>query len=207
MATKTTVHVMRHGEVHNPDKILYGRLADFHLSDRGRDQARTVAEWLAANDIAYVVASPLDRAQETAAPIAERHSVSVDADADLIEAWNAFEGQRLSPGDGALRDPRNWRLLCNPLKPSWGEPYTEVATRMMAAVHKARIKAAGREAVCVSHQLPIETLRRAMTAKWTGERLAHIPTNRMCELASLTSFVFKGDVLVGWGYVEPAGPS
>ena len=72
MGEKTIVHVMRHGEVHNPDKILYGRLPDYHLSDRGRRRRRAVADWLAHNDIVYVVASPLERAQETAAPIARR---------------------------------------------------------------------------------------------------------------------------------------
>ncbi|MGY4654088.1 histidine phosphatase family protein [Mycobacterium sp. URHB0021] len=201
MVEKTTVHVMRHGEVYNPDKILYGRLADYHLSDHGRAQAQAAADWLAGNDIVYVVASPLERAQETAAPIAARHGLSVDTDPELIESWNSFEGLKVSPGDGALRDPRNWKLLRNPLKPSWGEPYTQIAARMAEAVHRARIKAAGHQAVCVSHQLPVETLRRALT----GSRLAHVPTNRMCNLASLTSFQFDGERLVGWGYSEPAG--
>jgi broad specificity phosphatase PhoE len=185
---------MRHGEVHNPDKVLYGRLPDFHLSDRGRAQASAVADWLADQDITYVVASPLERAQETAAATAARHGLEIHTDPELIESWNVFEGQRVAPGDGALR---------NPLKPSWGEPYQEVAARMTAALHRARIAAAGHEAVCVSHQLPVETLRRAMT----GKRLAHLPTAgaRMCNLASLTSFEFDGDQLVGWGYAEPAG--
>ena len=110
-----------------------------------------------------MVASPLERAQETATPIAERHGLPIDTDDDLIESLNIFQGQRVSPGDGALRDPRNWWHLRNPRTPSWGEPYTEIATRMTAALHRARIKAPGHEAVCVSHQLPVETLRRAMT--------------------------------------------
>jgi broad specificity phosphatase PhoE len=198
---KTTVHVMRHGEVYNPEKVLYGRLPDYHLSERGRAQAQAVSDWLADNDIVYVVASPLERAQETARPVAERHGIPVDTDDGLIESWNVFEGQRVSPGDGALRNPRNWPLLRNPLKPSWGEPYSEIAARMTHAIHRARVKAAGHEAVCVSHQLPVEILRRAMT----GDRLAHLPTNRTCNLASLTSFQFDGDRLVGWGYSEPAG--
>lgn len=201
--TRTTVYVMRHGEVHNPDKVLYGRLPDFHLSDRGRAQATAVADWLADRDITYVVASPLERAQETAAGTAARHGLEIHTDSDLIESWNVFEGQRVAPGDGALRNPRNWPILRNPAKPSWGEPYTEVATRMTAALHRARVAAAGHEAVCVSHQLPVETLRRAMT----GKRLAHLPTAgaRMCNLASLTAFEFDGDRLIGWGYAEPAG--
>lgn len=201
--TRTTVHVVRHGEVHNPDQVLYGRLPDFHLSDRGRRQAKSAAEWLAGHDVTYVVASPLERAQETAAPIAATHGLDVDVDGDLIESWNQFEGEKVAPGDGALRDPRNWPKLRNPRRPSWGEPYTEVAARMTAALHRARIRAAGHEAVCVSHQLPVETLRRAMT----GRALAHLPLphSRLCNLASVTSFTFDGDQLIRWGYSEPWG--
>ncbi len=200
---RTTVHVMRHGEVFNPEKVLYGRLPGYHLSDRGRRQAQAAADWLAGHDIVYVVASPLERAQETAKPIAESHGLSIDVDDDLIESWNSFEGERVAPGDGALRDPRNWPRLRNPMKPSWGEPYSEIAPRMMAALNRAREKAAGHEAVCVSHQLPVETLRRAMT----GRKLPHLPLphSRLCNLASLTSFTFDGDRLVRWAYTEPWG--
>lgn len=201
MGEKTLVHVMRHGEVHNPEQVLYGRLPGYRLSDRGRAQADAVGQWLARNDIAYIVASPLERAQQTAAPIAAVHDLVIDTDDDLIESENVFQGKRVSPGDGALRDPRNWRHLRDPLTPSWGEPYAAIAARMIAALQRARIRAAGHEAVCVSHQLPVETLRRAMT----GGRLAHFPTRRQCNLASLTTFAFDDDRLVGWGYTEPAG--
>jgi broad specificity phosphatase PhoE len=198
---KTVVHVMRHGEVHNPEKILYGRLPDYHLSDRGRAQAQAVADWLVQRDITYVVGSPLDRAQETAAPIAAHHGLAVNTDVELIESANIFEGQRVSPGDGALRDPRNWWHLRNPRTPSWGEHYLQIAARMTRALRRARAEAGGHEAVCVSHQLPVETLRRSMTDK----PLHHFPTRRMCNLASVTSFYFHGDACVGWGYAELAG--
>jgi broad specificity phosphatase PhoE len=203
MTVTTTVHVMRHGEVHNPDKVLYGRLPDFHLSERGRAQAQVSADWLAHNDIVYLVASPLERAQETAEPIAASHGLTIDTDDDLVESWNHFEGEKVAPGDGALRDPRNWPLLRNPRKPSWGEPYVEVAARMQAALHRARIRAEGHQAVCVSHQLPVETLRRSMTDR----HLHHLPLphSRLCNLASLTSFTFTGDKLIRWGYSEPWG--
>lgn len=198
---RTVVHVMRHGEVHNPEGVLYGRLPDYHLSERGRAQAKAVAAWLAKRDIVYVVASPLERAQETAAPIAAEHGLSIDVDDSLIESHNVFQGQRVSPGDGALRDPRNWWHLRNPRSPSWGEPYHEIAERMQAAVRRARRRGNGHEAVCVSHQLPVETLRRSMNS----ETLHHFPTRRMCNLASVTSFYFDGDDYVGWGYSELAG--
>jgi broad specificity phosphatase PhoE len=201
MAETTTVHVLRHGEVYNPEGILYGRMTGFGLSDEGKAQAEAVADALAGNDITLVVASPLQRAQETAAPIAARHGLEVNTDPDLTEAANFFAGKRISPGEGALRDPRVWWQLRNPFRPSWGEPYAEVAARMSTALDKARAKAAGHEAVLVSHQLPIWTLRRYLS----GRRLWHDPRRRQCGLASLTSFVFDGDKLVDIRYSEPAG--
>lgn len=198
---RSIIHVMRHGEVHNPEGILYGRLPDYHLSERGRAQAQAVADWLALRDIVHVVASPLERAQETATPIAERHGLPLHTDEGLIESHNVFQGERVSPGDGALRNPRNWWHLRNPRVPSWGEPYQEIAERMRAAVQRARAGAAGHEAVCVSHQLPVETLRRSMNS----QPLHHFPTRRMCNLASVTSFYFEDDRYVGWGYAEIAG--
>ncbi len=200
---ETIVHVLRHGEVHNPNGILYGRLPGFSLSVAGRSQAGAVARALAEHDIAVVIASPLQRAQETAEPIAAQHHLLVRTDENLIEAGNTFEGLRVSVGDGALRKPRHWWKLRDPFTPSWGEPYLQIAHRMLAAVNKARVEAAGREAVLVSHQLPVWTLRRFLQ----GQRLWHDPRQRQCSLASLTSLVYQGDTLVDIVYSEPAGGS
>lgn len=201
--TRTVVHLLRHGEVHNPDGILYGRLPGFRLSANGRHQAEIVAKALADADLGAVVASPLQRAQETAAPVAAAHGLQVGTDEGLIEAGNQFEGERVSVGDGALRSPRHWPKLRDPFTPSWGEPYREIGERMLAAVHRARETAPGREVLCVSHQLPIWTLRRFVT----GQRLWHDPRRRQCALASLTSLVFDGAELVQVRYTEPAGGS
>jgi broad specificity phosphatase PhoE len=202
-ASRTVVHVLRHGEVHNPDGILYGRIPGFRLSERGREQADVVAKALADADLAVVLASPLQRAQETATPVAAAHGLEILPDDRLIEADNDFEGERVSVGDGALRDPRNWWRLRDPFTPSWGEPYRAIAARMRGAVQRARELGAGREALCVSHQLPIWTLRRSVT----GQHLWHDPRSRQCALASLTSLVFDGDALVQLRYSEPAGHS
>ena len=72
---------------------------------------------------------------------------------------------------------------------------------MLGAVHAARNAAEGREALCVSHQLPIWTLRRYLE----GKRLWHDPRRRQCSLASLTSLVFDDEELVDIVYSEPAG--
>lgn len=197
----TKVHVMRHGEVHNPEGILYGRLPGYHLSERGKAQAEAVAKSLVVNDIVAVIASPLQRAQETAAPIAASHNLPIDTDDDLIESSNFFEGRSVSPGDGAWRNPKVWWQLRNPLKPSWGEPYKEIAARMTAAIERARVKGEGHEVVCVSHQLPVETLWRSLQ----GKSLPHDPRKRQTQLASLTTLTYDGDELIDISYSEPAG--
>jgi broad specificity phosphatase PhoE len=198
--SRTTVHVLRHGEVFNPTKILYGRLPDFHLSELGIQMAKAAAESLAKRDIKYVVASPLERAQETAAPFAAEFKLDVASDVRLIESANYFEGKTVGVGDGALTNPRHWWVLRDPITPSWGEPYLQIAQRMFAAVQAARVVAEGHEAVCVSHQLPIWTLRRYVEKK----RLWHDPRKRQCGLASLTSIHFEGSTVVGIDYSEPA---
>ena len=199
----TVVHLLRHGEVHNPTGVLYGRLPGFRLSEHGRHQAEIVAKALADADVVSVFSSPLQRAQETAAPVAAAHGLDVVIDDGLIEAENAFQGRTVSVGDGALRHPRYWPLLVDPFTPSWGEPYRRIVQRMLAVVHRARELAEGHEAVCVSHQLPIWTLRRYLN----GQRLWHDPRRRQCALASLTSLVFTGAELTALRYTEPAGVS
>ncbi len=197
---RTTVHVMRHGEVHNPTKILYGRLPGFRLSTLGEQMAERGAEYFAERDVTHVVASPLERAQQTATPIAVRRGVELATDINLIEADNVFEGERVSVGDGVLRKPATWLHLWNPFRPSWGEPYVEIAARMRVAIDNARVAAYGHEAVCVSHQLPIWVAR--LDAE--GRRFVHDPRLRQCNLASVTSFVFEEDQLVAVTYAEPA---
>lgn len=203
---RTRVHLVRHGEVENPEGVLYGRLAGYRLAERGELMASRVAEWFAGQDgreradVAVVVASPLERAQQTATPIADAFGVALDTDEDLIEAANHFEGLTFGRGDGSLLRPRHWPYLRNPWRPSWGEPYTEQVARMTQAVRRARARAEGREAVLVSHQLPIWVTRLHLERR----RLAHDPRHRECSLASVTTLTFEGATLLSLTYSEPA---
>jgi broad specificity phosphatase PhoE len=200
MSERTVVHLLRHGEVENPGKILYGRLPGYHLSELGRKMADRAAEALAERDVRVVIASPLERAQETAEPIASALGLEVRVDERLIETENSFEGLTVGVGDGSLRSPRYWWYLRNPFRPSWGEPYTEVVTRMHTAVDDARRLVRGHEAVLVSHQLPIWVARLGAEYR----RLWHDPRRRECSLASLTSFEYEDDRLTAVVYSEPA---
>lgn len=198
--TRTVVHLMRHGEVYNPQGVLYGRLPGYVLSDLGLEMADKVATAMAQRDIVEVWSSPLERAQQTAAPAAAIHNAEISIDERLIEADNKLEGMKVSVGDGALKDPRNWRHLWNPITPSWGEPYADIAARMVATIQAARDAAQGHEILLVSHQLPI------WIARMSGEdrRLWHDPRSRQCSLASITSFVFADQELDAIAYSEPA---
>ena len=196
--TKTTVHLVRHGEVYNPKKILYGRMPGYHLSSRGNSMAVATSKFFRGRDVVYLAASPLERAQETARPIAEVTGCEVHTRDDILEAGNTFEGLRTKGWRSQLINPIRWRHMTNPLEPSWGEPYQEIFERMWSAVEDARNKAEGHEAVMVSHQLPIVMVQRHVQ----GKRLAH--ASRNCDLASVTSLVFDGDSVVDWAYNTPA---
>lgn len=201
MPEMTVVHLVRHGEVRNPGGVLYGRLPGFHLSEEGILQAKAAAAFLAGRDVALLLSSPLERALDTAAPLAAQFGLQVRVDERLIEPWNYFEGARFDVGAAALRRPDSWRHLTNPFRPSWGEPYTSIAARMHAVMADAVREAAGRQVVCVSHQLPIWVARRSAE----GRTLWHHPGRRQCALGSVTSFAYLDDVITGVSYAEPSG--
>jgi broad specificity phosphatase PhoE len=196
-----TIHFVRHGEVHNPEKILYGLQPGWRLSDRGNEMAAVIGEWSTKLDLGAIHASPLQRAQETVAPIIAKHKLSLTTDKNLIEASNVFEGKKFELGSGVLRHPSSWRYLYNPWKPSWGEPYEQLISRMLKGLFAARDAAGGKDAICVSHQLPIWILRSAVE----GRRLLHDPRKRECTLASVTSFELDNEGMISSvSYSEPA---
>jgi len=196
-----TIHFVRHGEVHNPEKILYGLQPGWRLSDRGNEMAAVIGEWSAKLDLGAIHSSPLQRAQETVAPIIAKHKLSLTTDKNLIEASNVFEGKKFELGSGVLRHPSSWRYLYNPWKPSWGEPYDQLISRMLKGLFAARDAAGGKDAICVSHQLPIWILRSAVE----GRRLLHDPRKRECTLASVTSFELDNEGMISSvSYSEPA---
>jgi broad specificity phosphatase PhoE len=201
----TVVHLVRHGEVANPGGVLYGRIPGFGLSENGKLMAKAAADYLGGRDITVLRSSPLERAQQTAEPIAAQLGLQVEVDERLVEPWNQFEGQRVSVA-GLLRSPSHLLWLRNPFRPSWGEPYQQVAARVLAAAAAAAdaaIAAGGREAVCVSHQLPIWVTR--LSAE--GRPLWHDPRRRQCALGSVTSFTFADGAVTSVSYAEPSSSS
>lgn len=202
MSVRTTVHLVRHGEVFNPTGVLYGRLPGFRLSDDGEQMAEQVAKWFDGHDLTHLVVSPLERARQTIAPLEKATGLTAVVDDRVIESENIFEGSTVEFGPKAIKNPKYWRHIYNPFLPSWGEHYTKVAGRMLAAAADARDAALGHEAAIVSHQLPIWIARR----KAEGVRLWHRPDRRQCALASVTSLHYDAAKLVAVSYAEPCGP-
>jgi broad specificity phosphatase PhoE len=197
---ETVVHLVRHGQVENPRRVLYGRLPGYHLSASGQAQAELLAGHFAGARLAAVLASPLERAQQTAAPIAAAHGLEVRTDLRLIENSNIFEGAAGNLAWYILRHPKLWWKLRDLRAPSWGERNVDMVERMHAVVDAVREEFAGRQVVLVSHQAPIWVARLAFERR----RLSHWPGRRRCTLASVTTLTFDGDQLTGVGYAEPA---
>lgn len=191
------IHLVRHGEVHNPEGVLYGRIPGYHLSELGHRMADAAAASLAGHPVTRLYASPLQRAQESAAPWSERFGLPITTDDRLIEPHNWFEGKKMRE---ALKRPSGWIQLRNPLKPSWGEPFISVRDRMLAVVTDAWRDTDSGEAVLVSHQMPIVMVARSVK----DLRLPHDPRDRRCALSSITTLERRGDAFVEVNYQEPA---
>ena len=212
----TTIHFVRHGEVHNPDHILYERLPGFHLSDRGRRMAEATARYLAAspqtNTAAAVYSSPLDRTRETAQAILtalnetrmarNEEPLELVTDQRIIEAGNNFRGTRIGHGEGALWRNGNWRLVTNLWKPSWGESYRQIAARVGAFAQEKVREHAGQQIIVVSHESPIWSYRHLLE---TGHP-EHNMLLRHTALASVTSITYDSETgnVMSITYVDPA---
>lgn len=212
----TTIHFVRHGEVYNPDHILYERLEGFHLSERGERMAQATGQYIAQhkpfNEISYAVSSPLERTQQTAQLILHElnamrtavHSepLSLDTDMRLIEAENEFRGTRIGHGQGALWRPKNWKLIANMHRPSWGESYEQIAARMLEVAHAIVDAHPDEQVLAVSHESPIYSLRMLLE---TGKP-EHWMFKRQTALASITSISFDVQTheVLSINYVDPA---
>lgn len=199
------IHLIRHGEVHNPGGVLYGRLPHFRLSDLGHEMAKSAASKVAETTseqgrrVVKLLASPLLRTQESAAPVASTFGLDVHTDERLIEPYNIFEGRKLSASHILIR-PHLYYHLRNPQKPSWGEPYEAIAARMMSAIEDAWNSVDAGDVVLVSHQLPIVMVQLTVA----GKPLAHNPKQRRCSLSSITTLERQGDKFVEVSYVDTA---
>jgi probable phosphomutase (TIGR03848 family) len=149
--------LVRHGLTPTTGKILPGRAAGLHLAEPGQAQARAAADRIAAlSRVDAVYSSPLERARETAAPIAKARGVKVRVDKGLLECdfgdWTGAELKKLMKlpeWTTVLRAPSTFRF------PN-GESFTEMQGRMVSTLDRLRAAHAGGVVVCVSHADPVK---------------------------------------------------
>ena len=161
--------------------------------------AQQAAEFVRGLDrpVSALIASPLQRARESAEPFTELFGIEPVIDERVIEPTNVFEGRRMVR---ALLNPWNWRHLRRPALPSWGEPYNDVIARMNKAMTEAWGSVDGGDVVIVSHQLPIWVTHLAVA----GLSTRHDPRERRCALSSVTSFEMADSKWTEVSYAEPA---
>lgn len=157
MAKPTLVLLVRHGLTPTTGTKLPGRAPGLHLSDAGREQAEAVATRIAPlGKVAAVYASPLERAKETAAPIAKATGNRVRTLADLHECdFGTWTGKNLS----VLRKKKEWtQVQRNPsgFRFPGGESFGEMQVRIVGALAQLRARHPGERVVAVSHADPIK---------------------------------------------------
>jgi len=147
----TTVWLARHGEVHNPKNLLYGRLPRVDLTSEGRRQAQALADCLRGRPLAAIYSSPMLRARRTADAIRSAHPEigPVHIDSDLLEVRTAWQGEPLE----ALERIK-WDFYTNPRHPD-DESLRAIHDRMLRWLGRMLRRHAGSEVVGVSHGDPI----------------------------------------------------
>jgi probable phosphoglycerate mutase len=147
----TTVWLARHGEVHNPGNILYGRLPRVGLTPEGRRQAEALANALRPHPLEAIYTSPMLRTRRTAETVLETHSDlrRVRIDRDLLEVRTAWEGE---PVEALERI--NWDFYTNPRHPD-DESLRAIHDRMLRWLGRVLRRHAGGEVLGVSHGDPI----------------------------------------------------
>jgi broad specificity phosphatase PhoE len=190
MAARTSISFVRHGAVHNPEEIYYGRRPGFPLSEEGQREALAVAKALRDKPIAAIYSSPLQRTIETAKVIREHHpGLSVHVSELLVEVYSPFDGR---PRSELIA--RNWNIYAG-VDPPYEQPI-DVLHRAERFVKQVRREHQGRRVVAVTHGdviafmilwgngIPITTAYREAL------RQVRLP-NGYPAPASISTFVYK----------------
>jgi broad specificity phosphatase PhoE len=161
----TVLHLVRHGQVDNPQKIVYGRQRGWRLSDRGRQEAEGVARHLGGRPIARVYTSPLERAVQTATVIAGTCGGEVEPRDDLVEAMLCSPWEGLPWREVKRTRSREWaRYLFRPLDVcEVPEDLRALAARMGTALRAIATAHADQQVVAVSHGDPLKAGILALT--------------------------------------------
>jgi broad specificity phosphatase PhoE len=178
------IHLVRHGEAHNPDEVVYDSLPGYPLSDIGTAQARSASRFLGSQPIVAVWSSPLQRALETAAPIAKRCGLAVLVDEALIE-WSLLSRWAGTPWADlpTVRPGELEAYLAHPSELDFSEESLEaLAMRMVGAIRRIDTRNDAGDVVIVGHQDPIQAARLALT----GRDLSTLHTDKPTHASVIT---------------------
>ena len=154
----TILHLVRHGQVENPEKIVYGRQRGWRLSDRGRAEAEAVARHLGARPLARVYTSPLERAVQTATAITGTCGGEVEPREGLTEAMLCAKWEGLPWREVRASRAGEWaRYLFRPLEVTdVTEDLRALAARMEAELRAIVAAHPEQQVVVVSHGDPLK---------------------------------------------------
>ena len=147
----TTFHLVRHAAHDRVGSVLCGRMPGVSLGELGREQARRLSARFAAEAVAAIHSSPLERARETAEPIAARLGQSVAVNEGLTEIdFGAWSGRGFGDLDG---DPAwaAWNGARAMNRPPGGESMLEAQTRIVRAIEALHEAHRDGAVVLVSH--------------------------------------------------------
>ncbi|MGB1286808.1 MAG: histidine phosphatase family protein [Aggregatilineales bacterium] len=206
MTAPLTIHFTRHGEVHNPDAILYGRMPGYYLSETGKIQAQAAGTHLAGKNLAAIYCSPMERTQQTAGIIAEAHpeNLTPQVDERLNESHTPFDGTSHEELEKTMFD------IYAGSEPPYEQP-VDIRRRVRDFAASMRIKHANQEIAAVSHGdilvlmfafavgQPEGELGRGKLMKWGLSE--YYPTT--AGIISLTYSTTDPEEIPAWAYHRP----
>jgi broad specificity phosphatase PhoE len=189
MKTPTTVYFVRHGHVHNPQAIIYGRLPRFRLSEQGVGEARTAGQMMSATTLHAAYSSPLLRARQTASEILTFHPrLKLRQSALLNEVFTVFEGRPNAVGDQRRDD------YYTGVGPPYEQP-ADIVQRVLKFFETVRKRHDGQNIMAVTHgDVVIFTMLWARGLALSPDNKANLHAlgfNGYPATGSITAFTFR----------------
>jgi broad specificity phosphatase PhoE len=199
---RSRLYLIRHADVENPNKVLYGHLDGFQLSALGRAQAAALGDRLQSEDLSRIVSSPLDRAVETARLINERlaRPAVLESDPELREAEFSRYLQGLPYWQVPLRRPLWFVHKARRGLVPGDESIDKLGGRVLSVVRRLAREHPGETMAVVSHADPLNAAWIVLDGRPHNEREMYRKT---IDKAGMLSLEMEGETPVSWEYVPP----
>ena len=199
---RSRLYLIRHADVENPNKVLYGHLDGFQLSALGRAQAAALGDQLQSEDLSRIVSSPLDRAVETARLINERlaRPALLESDPELREAEFSRYLQGLPYWQVPLRRPLWFVHKARRGLVPGDESIDKLGGRVLSVVRRMAREHPGETMAVVSHADPLNAAWIVLDGRPHNEREMYRKT---IDKAGMLSLEMEGETPVSWEYVPP----